>query len=259
MPDPTPTLAIGLGRGRTGKSTLLRWVIGRALNAGREVDAADGDRHNATLTAFYKTARRPPSIQTADMKDWLESVFDRQATEKRSVALDLTGGERVVTEMNEGNALLTFCAEHGIEPVALVCVGPSLDDLAHALGVMTEQVVVDAGDGTTREETSLVFRRTVLVFNEGLVPQERDTAQAFAPLYKRKEVGTLAKLGAQLLLMPRLGCMPKVDEKRLDFWAAVQGSKGTDGAPVGPFQRSQVKSWLAGMETAFGPALPWLP
>lgn len=242
-PSPPPVLAIGLGRGRTGKSTLLRWAIGRALEAGREVDAADGDRHNATLAAFCRTAARPPSAEDADSKDWLTDRLNALATERRSLVLDLGGGDRLLADYGRDLALVEFCRDCGVEPLALLCLGPALDDLAHVVAL------ADA----------FAPPRTVLVLNEGLVPGGRSAQQAFAPLYGRKEFAALVDRGAVPVLMPRLACMPEVDARRLGFGAARDGAKGRDGSPLGPVQRSQVGTWMRRMEEAFEPCRAWLP
>jgi Mrp family chromosome partitioning ATPase len=56
-----PVLLVGLGRGRVGKSTVLRFAIERARNAGRDVIVADGDMRNPTLSGVFPDARRPHS------------------------------------------------------------------------------------------------------------------------------------------------------------------------------------------------------
>ena len=53
-----PVLAIRFGRGRTGGTTFLDFLIQRARRAHRAVGIADGDTHNATLARFYPPGRR---------------------------------------------------------------------------------------------------------------------------------------------------------------------------------------------------------
>ena len=54
-------LIVLLGRGRTGKTTEARWAADRAIQAGRPVILADGDRTNRSLSAFYPgTVLSPP-------------------------------------------------------------------------------------------------------------------------------------------------------------------------------------------------------
>jgi hypothetical protein len=90
-----PVLAVRLGRGRTGGTTFLDWLIQRARNQGRELIVADGDRRNADLAALYPgQAMQPPSDDTGDVKEWITSVLIRMTETEQSVALDLGGGIR---------------------------------------------------------------------------------------------------------------------------------------------------------------------
>ena len=155
-----PVLAVRLGRGRTGGTTFLDWLIQRARNQGREVIIADGDRRNADLAGLYPgQAMQPPSDDTGDVKEWITSVLIRMAEMARSVALDLGGGDRVLAEYGRDLALVEFCQETGAQPLALCFMGPDTADLEHVL------TIVRAG----------YFRpdRMILVLNENLVPSHR--------------------------------------------------------------------------------------
>lgn len=249
-------LAVALGRGRVGKSTALRWVIGRARNAGREIVVADYDRRNPTLAAFYPEARQPASAETEDVKEGLTGLLNDMVERQASVALDLGGGDDLLNEYGRDLPLVEFCQDTGIAPLALLCLGPDLADLQHAAAI----------------EASGAFapERTIIVLNEGLVPVGRLADRAFAPVMEAKEFRSLVERGAQPVLMPRLPCIAEIDRRRLDFWAAAEGAKGADGTPIGPVQRSQTKAWLygrrrpdgtvdGGMEQVFAPWAGWLP
>ena len=78
----------------------LDWLIQRARNQGREVIIADGDRRNADLAGLYPgQAMQPPSDDTGDVKEWITSVLIRMAEMGQSVALDLGGGDRVLSRI----------------------------------------------------------------------------------------------------------------------------------------------------------------
>ena len=69
-------LAVRMGRGRTGGSTLLDWLVQRARTEGRGVAVGDGDRRNPTLAGLYPPgtlggATQPATDETADVKDWI--------------------------------------------------------------------------------------------------------------------------------------------------------------------------------------------
>ena len=58
-----PVLAIRFGRGRTGGTTFLDFLIQRARRAGRTVTIADGDRKKPTLAGLYPPAEPGGALQ----------------------------------------------------------------------------------------------------------------------------------------------------------------------------------------------------
>ncbi len=68
MIDGEPRMIIAAGRGKVGKSTILRWAIEQNAEAGSSAVIADGDRTNPTLAAFFPQAIRPPSAEDMDVR-----------------------------------------------------------------------------------------------------------------------------------------------------------------------------------------------
>jgi hypothetical protein len=95
----------------------------------------------------------------------LSGILNRMVEERRSVVLDLGGGDRVLQEYGRDLLLVEFCEEYGIEPLALYFLGPEEEDLKHVLPIW------EAG----------YFRpkRTFLVLNEGVIREGRTMAGAF--------------------------------------------------------------------------------
>ena len=235
-----PVLAVRLGRGRTGGTTFLDWLIQRARNQGREVIVADGDRRNADLAALYPgQAMQPPSDDTGDVKEWITSVLIRMAETEQSVALDLGGGDRVLAEYGRDLALVEFCQESGAQPLALCFMGPDAADLEHVL------TIVRAG----------YFRppRMILVLNENLVPSHKSPAAAFEPIVTRTEFAELVSTGAQPVYLPALPCMDRLRELGLGFYSI---DKRLD-----PVRAFMVRRWMARLESevAKAGASEWLP
>jgi hypothetical protein len=52
--DSRPVLAIRLGRGRTGGTTFLDFLVQRARREGKTIRVADGDRSHATLSEWFR-------------------------------------------------------------------------------------------------------------------------------------------------------------------------------------------------------------
>jgi hypothetical protein len=55
-----PVLAVRFGRGRTGGTTFLDFLIQRARRAERVVGIADGDTHNASRTLRMRIPTKAP-------------------------------------------------------------------------------------------------------------------------------------------------------------------------------------------------------
>ena len=94
--DAAPKLVLALGRGKTGKSTFIRWAAEGALERGAEPVIADADRTNATLAAFFENVTRPDSPEDEDVRLWLNEFVDRQIDHRFSAFIDLGGGDLIL-------------------------------------------------------------------------------------------------------------------------------------------------------------------
>ena len=72
-----PVLAVGLGRGSSGKSTVIAEMIWRAQAQGRSPIVADGDARLKTLSRLFADATAPLSEEIADIKLWLTGLLNR--------------------------------------------------------------------------------------------------------------------------------------------------------------------------------------
>ncbi len=232
-----PVLVVPLGRGQCGKSVFLRHGIDRARNAGREIIVADGDRSNQTLSAYYDDAVRAESAEDADIHVWITGLLEKAATDRVSVALDMAGGDRVLESYSKELPIVEFCNDAGILPVCVYFVAPNADSLA-PIGAL---------------EASGAFRtsQTVVVLNEGLVPVSDDIGRAFASVKRHPTLRAVLERGGEIVVMPRLGCMPEVDRRRAHFY--------DDGGKLGPVDSFRVKHWRKAMDEAFAPVRHWLP
>jgi hypothetical protein len=254
--EPTkPTLVSVRGRGRVGKSSVLKWVIGRARNQGRQVTVADGDRNTASLANVWLPTRagqsdepggttRPASAETEDIKDWLNEVLSGMATAHISVALNLGGGDNIMTEYETDLNLATFAEEVGANATAIVVSGHEDEDLQHITRLA--------------EDGAFLPKRTVLVLNQGMVPAGRNAKRAFARLTETTQFHALLDRGATVVTIPRLACMEKVNRLHPDFYTAAELDSIRDKS-LNLVECHQVRAWLAEMERSFGNVLTWLP
>lgn len=245
-------LAVRMGRGRTGGSTLLDWLVQRARSEGRSVAVGDGDRRNPTLAGLYPPgtpggASQPPTDETADVKDWITAQLGEMVGQGCSLVLDLGGGDRVLSEYGRDLGLVEFCEATGIEPLALFMSGPEVDDWEHVLTIWR------AG----------YFRpgRALLVFNEHLVAQGRTPTGAFDAIMRRPEMDQMMAEGMRVAFMPRLPCMVEMRRAGLSFLDAVANKPGADGKPLDPVRQFMVAGWHKRMLGELGDAgaLDWLP
>src|SRR4051794_40745964 len=76
------------GRGKVGKTTLIRWMAERAVAAGRDVLLADLDRTNATLASYFEGVARPEYGDDATTTAWLERLFQHIGRAKQNALVD---------------------------------------------------------------------------------------------------------------------------------------------------------------------------
>lgn len=242
-----PVLAVRLGRGRTGGTTGLSWLIDRARSQGRNIIAADGDRRNATLASFYPDALQPASDDTADVRDWITTVLDQMIETRSSVALDLGGGDRVLADYGRDLAIVEYCMEMGAQPLALYFLGPDRADFDHVLSIFNA--------GYFKPEHSL------LILNENLILQGKRPAGAFKPIMELPEFRQMLGAGAQAINMPLLECMGLMREIGLGFHAAGSNAKGKNGVALGTTRSFAVRRWLNSLEKQLeeAGAKEWLP
>lgn len=241
----TPKLVLTMGRGKTGKSTFIRWAAERAFRAGRSPVVADGDRTNATMAAFFEGVERPPSADPLEMKEWLNRLIEGQIEERFSVLLDLGGGDLIWKEHARDLALVEMCDQYGVEPVAVHFLGCDLDDLAYLRDVEEGRVFAP--------------RKTILVLNEGIIPATRSVARAFEAIQNHDIYKAAIARGAKPIFMPRLGCMAEVDRRRIMFDEAEAGRVKEGQDKIGPINRQMIAIWRRAMDTAFADVADYLP
>lgn len=237
----TPVLAVGLGRGSSGKSTALAELIWRAQSQGRNPIVADGDARSRTLSSLFPDVTSPASEEISDIKLWLTTLLNRAVKEQRSVVLDLGGGDRSLLEYGRDLRLVEFCDRRNISPLGLFMLGPEPEDLSHILSIW------DAG----------YFRpkRSFLLLNEGTIREGRTVAGAFEQAKANPGLARMVEGGAIPIMLHRLAAMDAAKSVRGGFYEAATG----DG--LDPVEAFMVEAWLADLETKRQEvgALSWLP
>ena len=239
-------LAVRLGRGRSGGSTCLDWIIQRARTEGRQLLIGDGTP-NPMLASIYPGTSQPGTQETADVKDWITERLGVMAAECASLILDLGGGDRVLQEYGRDLQISEFCEAIGVKPLALYFTGPEPGDL--------DNVIATWKAGYFRPE------RSILVLNEYLVPQNRTVSGAFGPVLDHPAIAEMAEAGLRIVVMTRLPCLQEMRQAGLSFGDVAAGRVGNNGKPLDPVRQFMVTTWMRRMEEGFAKrgATEWLP
>lgn len=248
-----PKVWFAIGPGRSGKTTLLRWIAEEIAATETPAIYAAADPQNRSLKSYIDGVAEPPTNDAAAVTRWLEQLLQFIAKEKTSALIDLGGGDtslgRLVAQMPD---LASTIEDSGISPIAMYLLGPRIDDLASL---------------ATFEAAGFQPKATALVLNEGLadpvVLADPSSPDPFARITRHSAYRAALERGAIELRMPRLDpeVASEIEAKRLRFAYARDGvvPEGRRVSPVAPFSRSRVRQWLAGMSTEFAPVRSWLP
>ena len=235
-----------VGRGKTGKTTGIRWLAETALARGAPLLMADMDTTNDTFSRYVENVARPPNASDpATSLKWLDRLLQHALQERASLLVDLGGGDtnlrRLVAQLPDLAAL--FEAQD-FAVVLFHTAGPQEEDLS-PLAILQE----------------LGFRptATAIILNEALIEPGDTREAAFTRIYRHSVFRKALEAGAVPIFMPRLFAAQQVEVRRLKFREAVDGRTGRGDTPLGPFDRSRVKQWLEAMDANFAPIKSWLP
>lgn len=252
--DDEPEAAVGLdlsgvakvifvnGRGKTGKTTFLRWVAEQAVAADRPLLMADIDPTNASFSSYFSDVARPDTDDPAGVARWMQHFIEYAVQHQTSAVIDMGGGD---TTLRQTAAEMPGFGEQiagaGVEPVLISLVGTQPDDLAPI---------------ATLAERGFNPRARAIVFNEASAEVGLNRDQAFTRVLRNRVVLDQMKAGAVNLWMPRLHAASAVEARRSTF---TEARDGLTTPPLGLFDRSRVRSWLDAMNRRFAGIRSWLP
>jgi hypothetical protein len=231
-----------IGRGKTGKTTLLRWMAEKALAAGREFLMADIDPTNASFSSYFPDVSRPDGYDPAAVRAWLLRFINYAVEQNRTAIIDLGGGDTALRSLLE--EMPTIFAEieaAGLAPVAFYMSGPQPDDLA--------PIVTLSSHGFKPAARAIVF-------NEGLGEAGQQRVHAFAEVCTHPVVTEELTEHALVLWMPRLFAAGAVENRRSTFADARDGKTEVS---LNMFDRTRVRAWLDAMDRRFAGVTSWLP
>jgi hypothetical protein len=241
-----PKVWLTIGRGKTGKTTLIRFLVEETIGAGRQVVIADVDRTNATLTSYFEGVQRPPEGDESSVSAWLERLLTFIMAKTLSAYIDLGGGDttlrRLVAEVRDLVAMLEAA---GVAVVAAYLLGPQTDDLSPL---------------ATLENAGFQSAATALVLNEGLIEASLPREEAFARVLRHSVFREVVARGAVALWMPRLLPAGEIEARRVLFGQAATGvtREGRKQTPLGPFDQGRTRGWLDQMRAELAPVQSWM-
>ena len=226
---------MAFGPGRSGKSTLIRWMVDRALsrNDGEPRALASLDTRRQTLKLFYPDTMMPDSAEPKVVQAWLERVLLRAIDRKVQMVIDF--GADMTLPPILGEAM----RDTGTEPVVFCMLTPRQSDLT----------VLDSMD-------RLGFRppATALVRNLGTA----DTQAEFGQIRRHSVYKAAVARGATEIWMPRLYNAAAVEDRGVTFTQALTGQGLDEKLRLNVFDHRRVADWRSQMETAFAPVASWL-
>jgi len=244
-----PKALFVMGPGRSGKTTLLRYVMEHTRPGQPAPIAAALDPQNRSLASFVNDVAQPDTTDPVGVARWAEELLGFVMAEKQSALLDMGGGDLSMGRLLQDVPDLTASLEEaGVQPVAFYTLSPRVDDLGVLAGY---------------EVQGFQPRATALILNAGLADPTMPREDAFARVLRHSAFRAAVERGAVPLWMPRLdaGVAAEIEGKRLRFGQARDGQapEGQPDAILGPFNRSRVRKWMADMQAALAPIRSWLP
>lgn len=231
-----------VGRGRTGKTTLIRWIGERAASSDSAVALADLDRTNATLTSYLSGVIRAPTLDDAGTVQWLQKIIGNAMSNHTSTLIDLGGGDTALVQLaDEVPNMAELVHDAGTELVVAYLLGLQPDDLSPL---------------ATLRNRGFSPAATVLVLNEGLLGPGADPETGFAGVQGHSVFRTAVAAGAAVVRFPRLIPAAEIEKRRISF---IEARDALVQPALGPFDRARIRQWLDHMDYEFAPIATWLP
>jgi hypothetical protein len=251
--EPEPAIAQGIdlagqtkivfaaGRGKTGKTTLLRWIAETSFQRGSTPILADIDPSNASFSRYFDYVARPETDNPAAVARWLQQLIEHCVTEHQSAIVDLGGGDTTLrTLATEMPGLAAAMEAAGVVPVMLYLLGTQAEDLTPAL---------------TLSARGFAPKAQALVLNEVAIDAGTTRADAFERMTSLPGFIQLAKTSVPVW-MPRLFAAEAVEARQCRYFDARDGKVAP---PLGMFDGARLRAWLNAMDRRFAGISSWIP
>jgi hypothetical protein len=238
IPTGKPKLVLAIGSGKTGKSTLLRYLAERATE--REGTALATLAPNRTLAHYFPETLHPDGNSTSSGSAFLEMFLDAVGDGQMNALLDFPGDDTALLHLlDQGLNPVSILEQAGVEVVALYTLSPRVEDLTAMAQLVAKGFSPKA---------------TALVMNKGVTADPTMSAEPeFDQITDHSAYRAAVDHGAVPIWMPRLYSAKAIEDRRLLFRQATSSDQ------LGLADRSRTHHWLRAMEDAFRPIESWLP
>jgi hypothetical protein len=229
------------GRGKTGKTTLLRWIAEMSEARKSQTILADIDPSNASFSRYFNDVARPATDHPASVARWLQQLIEHCITHRQSAIVDLGGGDTTLrTLAGEMPDLGAYIEAAGLVPVMLYLLGTQPEDL-------TPAVTLHGRGFTTKAQA--------LALNEFAIDQGLTRSEAFDRITRVESFVKLAKSSVRVW-MPRLFAAEAIESRQCRFFEARDGKVVP---PLGIFDGARLRAWLNTMDRRFAGIMSWIP
>lgn len=182
--DRRPVLIITVGRQRVGKTTVLNALVQFLHERGAEFEIWNGDTQNESynLSLFHPNVLTPPSVDSEEVRIWLEGRITQMQETGVDAFLDIGGGETPLSRLISELPLAELLDAVGIRLVVCHVIGPEAADLDYL--------------ARFSEGNLLTPEATLIVPNAGLVMSGRNATNAFAQLVRHQSFVDASDRGA---------------------------------------------------------------
>jgi Zeta toxin len=236
-----PKIIFAAGRGKTGKTTLLRWMAEKTILRCGEAILADIDPSNASFSQYFENVVQPETDHPAGVTRWLQELIEHCIAHRQSAIVDLGGGDTTLrTLASEMPGLASHVEAAGLAPVMLYMLGTQAEDLMPAM---------------TLTSRGFSAKAQALVLNEVAIDAGATRKAAFGRITTLPGFAELARSSVQVW-MPRLFAAEAVEIRRCSFHAARDGEVSP---PLGIFDAARVRAWMDTMDRRFEGIGSWIP
>lgn len=233
------------GRGRTGKTTIIRYFADRLLQIGRRFVVMDADRTNPVLRDYIEDVDYPPLYEEDAVASWIARRALECARDGHHVLIDLGGSDGSILRLAEHSSKLSEHVERVGGAVILCClVGASADDL---------------GPFANLQRAGFRPSATCFLFNEGaLLSGTKLHSRSFEAIQDSQFYRQLVDHWRVVpVLVPALSVADSVEKWRLPFSVIRDGHSPIPGSMISPFDQLVVEGWMEQMQAAFSPISSW--